>query len=111
MLKQIIFLQIFKGCLAQILLAPFLKTLSHMKIRLNNGFYNGNSRNSHQKCSMERAVLKDFAIFKENTFVGISLLKKDSNTGVFSFDYYDIFNNTYFEEHRQMAPSDKAYST
>ena len=60
---------------------------------------------------MERAVLKDFAIFKENTFVGISLLKRDSNTGVFSFDYYDIFNNTYFEEHRQMAPSDKAYST
>ena len=60
---------------------------------------------------MERAVLKDFAIFKENTFVGISLLKRDSNTGVFSFDYYDIFNNTYFEEHRQMAPSDKVCST
>ena len=60
---------------------------------------------------MERAVLKDFAIFKENTFVGISLLKRDSNTGVFSFDYYDIFNNTYFEEHMRMAPSDKVCST
>ena len=45
------------------------------------------------------------------SFAGISLLKRDSNTGVFSFDYYDIFNNTYFQEHMRMAPSDKAYST
>ena len=35
---------------------------------------------------MERTVLKDFPIFKEKTFVGASLLKRDCNTGVFSFN-------------------------
>ena len=30
LLKQTIFLQIFKGCLPQILLGPFLNNLSHM---------------------------------------------------------------------------------
>ena len=35
---------------------------------------------------MERTVLKDFPIFKEKTFVGVSLLKRDCNTGVFSFN-------------------------
>ena len=65
----------------------------------------------------KKAVLKNFVIFTGKTCVGISflikmlafrheaLLKSDSNSGVF-FEYWEIFNNTYFEEHLWTAASE-----
>ena len=32
-------------------------------------------RSSHRRCSIEKAVLKNFAIFTGNTCVGVSLIK------------------------------------
>ena len=39
LLKQTISLQFFKGCLQQVLLGPFLNTLSHLKVGLFLEFY------------------------------------------------------------------------
>ena len=43
-------------------------------------------KRSHRRCSIKKAVLKNFAVFTGKTiFVGVSsstLLKRDSNTGV-----------------------------
>ena len=52
---------------------------SNMKIRLNNGFLNGNN----SRCSIERPVIKCLQYSLENTFVGVSLLKRNSNRRFF----------------------------
>ena len=57
---------------------------------------NNKDRSSHWRCSVKRAVLTNFPVFTENTFVEVIcclshlklqtpaiLLKRDSNTGVF----------------------------
>ena len=61
---------------------------------------------SHRRRSIKKAVLKNFAVFTENTCVGVfssALLKRDSNTGVL---LCEIFKNTYFEEHLRTAASE-----
>ena len=53
-----------------------------------------NFRGSHLKCSIEKAVLKNFAVYQKVTL-----------TQVFSCEYCEIFKNTYFKEHLQTAAS------
>ena len=65
-----------------------------------------NSRSSHQRCSIEKAVLKNFAIFTRkhlcwSLFCGLQNLQlsiKGAPTLVLSCEYCKIFKNTYFEE-------------
>ena len=73
-------------------------------------------RSSHQRWSVKKAVLKNFAIFigkhqcwslfliRLQAFRPATLSRKDSNTGVFLW-YCEIFKNTYFDEHLRMATS------
>ena len=53
-----------------------------------------NFRGSHLRCSIEKAVLKNFAVFQKVTL-----------TQVFSCEYCEIFKNTYFKEHLRTAAS------
>ena len=67
-----------------------------------------NNESSYWRCSIKEAVLRIFAIFTGKHLYWSLLLKKFlkrySKTG-FSCEYYEIFNNTYFGEHLQMASS------
>ena len=60
------------------------------------------SRSSHRRCSIKKAVLKNFAIFTVKHLCWglflITFIKKDFNTGI-SWEYCGTFKNTYFEEH------------
>ena len=68
------------------------------------------SRNSHQRCSVRKGVLKNFAKFTGNTCARISFLiklpssacnfikKRDSGTGV-SCEFCKIFKDVFFTEH------------
>ena len=70
-----------------------------------------------RKCSKRKLFLKVSQYSQENTCVGISflikmqafrvpaLLKRDSNAGVFC-EHWEIFKNTYFEEHLRTAASE-----
>ena len=74
------------------------------------------SRNSHQRCSIKKAVLKNFAIFtgihlcwslfliKLQAYRPAILLKTDSTKGFFC-EYCEIFKNTLFEKHLQTTTS------
>ena len=71
----------------------------------------------NRKCFTRKLFLKILQYSQENTCVGISflikmqafrapaLLKRDSNTGVFC-KHWEIFKNTYFEEHLRTAASE-----
>ena len=80
----------------------------------------GSCKRSHQRCSIKKAVLKNFAIFtgdinrsipvlqslfnKVQSLRSETLLKK-TPTQVFSLLYCEIFKSTYFEEHLRTAAS------
>ena len=71
----------------------------------------------NRKCSTRKLFLKISQHSQENICVRISflikmqvfrapaLLKRDSNTGVFC-EHWEIFKNTYFEEHLRTAASE-----
>ena len=74
------------------------------------GWFKANkiTRISHQKCCLKKAALKNFAIFKGNTIVGVSFnkvlglkawnfVKEKTLPQVFSSEYCLTFKNTYFE--------------
>ena len=78
-------------------------------------------RSSHWRCSVKKDVLKNFANFarkhlRSSHFLTklqawsrpATLLKKDSNTGVFLW-ICDIFKNTYFEQHLGTTASNMCY--
>ena len=66
-------------------------------------------KSSHRKCFVKEGVLKNFANFtgkrlrwslflvKRQDFWLATLLKRDSNTGVFLREHSEIFKNAYFE--------------
>ena len=47
------------------------------------------------KCSSKQLFLKLSQYSQENTCIGISLLKRECNTGV-SCEYFEIFKNSFF---------------
>ena len=74
-------------------------------------------RNSHRRCSMKSTVLKIFAIFTgKHLCCSLFLIKlqafrhaiyeKETVTQVFSYEYCEIFKNTYFEKHLRTATPD-----
>ena len=66
-------------------------------------------RSNHQRCSIKKVILKNFAIFTRKHLCwslfliklppGLQLYKKETLTQVFSCEYYE----TCFEEHLQTA--------
>ena len=52
-------------------------------------------RSNHQRCFTKKSVLKNFALFTGKLQTCNFIKKK---TQVFSSEYCEIFNNTYFEE-------------
>ena len=64
-----------------------------------------NFRSSYQGCSIEKAVLKNFATFTGKHLYWSLLLIKDS-TQVFSCEYCENFMNSYFEERLPTAASE-----
>ena len=75
-----------------------------------------NSRSSHQRCSIEKAVLKNFAIFTgkhlhwslfliELQVWGPATVLKETPAKVFFCAYCEIFKNTYFQEKLQRTAS------
>ena len=74
------------------------------------------ARSSYQRCSVKKMLLKISQFSWENTCVGVSLiklqgwrpatlLKKYSNTQVFSCEIWKTLKKTYFEEHLQTTAS------
>ena len=75
-----------------------------------------NSRSRHQRCSIEKAILKNFAIFTGkhlrwtlffNRVAGLktcNCIKRDSNKDVFC-GYCENFKKTYFQEKLQTTAS------
>ena len=62
---------------------------------------------NHQKHSIKKAVLKNFAIFTgKNPCCSLFFSKKEIPTQVFSCEYCDIFQNIYFEEFMRTAASE-----
>ena len=59
-----------------------------------------NSRTSHRRCSIKKAVLKNVEIF---TVKQLCSSLRDTQAQVFSCQYCDIFKNTYFGEHLRTA--------
>ena len=69
------------------------------------------SRSSHQRCSIKKGVLRNFAKFTGkhlcqslffNKVAGLrpaTLLKKETLAQVFSCEFYEISKNTIFTEH------------
>ena len=67
------------------------------------------SERSHRRCSVKKDVLKNFAkltgkhlccsliLTKLQAFGPTTLLKRDSNTGVFLWNFCEIFKNTYLK--------------
>ena len=53
-------------------------------------------RSSHRRCSIKKAILKNFAIFTEKKTRVL-----ESSTQVPSCEICEIFKNTYLEEHLQ----------
>ena len=71
-------------------------------------FQNIHFRRSHQRCSMKKAVLKIFEIFKGKhlcwslfliKLLGLQLCWKETPTKVLSGEHWQNFKNAYFEEH------------
>ena len=62
------------------------------------------SRSSHQRCSLEKAVFKNFAIFTgkhllESLFIKVALQRRCFPVNIAKFN----FKSTYFEEHLRTA--------
>ena len=60
-------------------------------------------KSSRQRCSIEKAVLKNFQYSQRNTYVGVKFIKVNfikgtSNISVFLW-ILEIFENIYFEEY------------
>ena len=51
----------------------------------------------------KKAVLTNFTIFTGKNLCWSFFFKKETPTHVLSCEYYEIFKNTYFEEHLRMA--------
>ena len=75
-----------------------------------------NSRSSHQRCSIEKAVLKNFTIstgkrLRWSLFLielqagRPAIVLKETSTKVFSCEYSGNFKNTYSEENMQTIAS------
>ena len=62
-------------------------------------------QSSHQRCSIEKVVLKRFTIFTEKH------LRKETPTHGFPCNYREILKNTYFEEHLRTAASANGFKT
>ena len=73
-------------------------------------------RNSHQRFSMKRALLKNLEHSQENTCVGVAfclsyrplglqLSQKKTQARLFFCEQFKIFKSTYFEEHLQKTAS------
>ena len=62
-------------------------------------------KSSHRKCSIKKLFLKILQHSQENNLRwGLYLIKLEEQ--LFSYEYWQIFKNTYSEEHRQMAASE-----
>ena len=56
--------------------------------------------------SQEKHLWLSLFINKVAGLKPVALLKKDPSTVVFTCEYYEIIQNTYFEEHMRAAVSD-----
>ena len=62
------------------------------------------SRNSHWRCSIKKAVLKNLAI-SIGKHLCWNLFNEVVPTQLFSCEYHEIFKNTYFKKHLRTAAS------
>ena len=59
-------------------------------------------RSSHQRCSVRKGVLRNFAKFTGNHLcqsLFFNFIKKETLTQVFFCDFWEIFKNTFLTEH------------
>ena len=91
--------EIIRLCLCHI---SYLHQL--LKLYMSQTKISMNSRSSHQRCSIEKAVLRNFSIFSGKHLCwslfliqACNFIKRDSNK-VFSREYCEIFKNTYSKE-------------
>ena len=62
------------------------------------------SRSSHQRCSLRKDVLRNFAKFKDkhlclSLFFNSNFIKKESLAQIFFCEFCEISKNTFFTEH------------
>ena len=91
----------------------FLKAFEDRNGKLLRFFWS-----SHLRSSLKKGVLKVSQNSQENTCVGVYILinlhapdlqlhqKKGTPTQVFSWEFNEIFNNTFFSEHLRATPSE-----
>ena len=65
------------------------------------------SRSSHQRCSIKKLFLKISQYWQESPVLESLFNKlKETPTQVVFCEYCEIFKNTYFEDHLQIAASE-----
>ena len=97
--------------------SPFLIKLHRTDVRhkYKKTLYSTSIRNSHQRCSVKKGVIRYFTEFKGkhlsqslffNTVAGAyNCIKKETLAQVFSCEFCEIFKNTFCTEHlRTTAP-------
>ena len=65
-------------------------------------------RSSNQTCSIKKDALKNFATFiKKHLYASLffNKVKKETPKHMFSCEFCEIFNSTYFQEHLRKAAS------
>ena len=61
---------------------------------------------SHRRCSMKKGALKHFAEFiGKHQCQSLFFNKKETLVQLFSFEFWEIFRNTYFTEHLRITAS------
>ena len=68
-------------------------------------FRNSTPRRSHWKCSMKKAVVKNFAMFTGKHLCWSLFFHKETPAQVFSSEYCEIFKSISSEEHLRTAVS------
>ena len=73
------------------------------------------NRSSHQRCSIKKRVLRNFAKYtgkhlSQSPFLNkvvFNFIKKQTLAQVFSCEFWENFKNTFFTEHLRTTASDK----
>ena len=82
----------------------------------NSDFYLASFRSSHQRCSLSKGVLRNFAkftgkhlcqslFFNKVAGAACNFIKKETLTQVFSCEFCEISKNTFFTEHLRTTAS------
>ena len=68
------------------------------------------NRSSHWRCSIRKGLLRNFAKFTVKHLCHSLFFNKEALTQVFSYEFWEIFKNTFFTEHLWTTASVNSYN-